>query len=624
MSDKIEYALAWSARGFRVFPVIAGDKRPAIKDYATYATTDAAQITKWWVKNPEYNVGVHCRDLCVIDVDVKGGKPGLANFFDLDIESDTLAVKTPSGGWHYYYTATNTDNSAGRLDAGLDTRSHHGYVLAPGSETPEGRYTLENDAPLLALPSQVFDRLVISKERAERVSLVAEDSDTSYAIAKQWLEAHAPLAIEGVSGDHTTYGVACKLRDFGVSELSALDMLLEHWNGRCSPPWDEDALRAKVANAYEYAQNPAGAAAPEVEFAGVEMPPEPPRKKSKWIDAGAPINLNQQWLFYERLPRVGTALLVAPSGAGKTFLTARLASCLAKGEEFFKVKPDEECAALILSGEGVGGMANRLHVLGGEMPVSAMAVSTLGDAASLRDAVADITEKAKELKAKYGKRLGMIVIDTLASVGLLADENSNTDCARAVKALELISTALDCLVVVTHHPPKNGTGARGGSALHAGFDTVFEIFFDEKNPVRYVECTKGRDAPTGKWGSFTLHRHVLGVDHLMREVTTCTVTMGGDDKPAPVGKPPAHVDVFLECFDFARKENKLAKDAPVEWGLLRSAFADRGPQSKDAGTVSNAFKRCVEWATAAGRVWLFTDKDRKMLSDQNKMIGDPE
>jgi len=621
-----EYALAWAARGFRVFPLLAGGKVPAVRDWQRRSTIDPEQIRKWWEKNPFYNVGVYCKGLCVIDVDVKGGKPGAASFFDLDIGSNTLTVRTPSGGWHYYYfSKKNTDNTAGKLGAGLDTRSHNGYVIAPGSVTEQGEYVLENDTALLEIPEEIVSRLYETKEKVEQpLVVIEEDTEAAYAIAKHWLIYSAPLSLEGDGGDHTAYGVACKLRDYGLSATAALDMLLDFWNDRCAPPWSLEELQAKVTNAYQYAQNPAGSASPAIEFAGVEMPPEPPRKRSKWIDAGDPINLNQQWLFYERLPRVGTALLVAPSGAGKTFLTARLAACLAKGEEFFGVKPDEECAAIILSGEGVGGMPNRLRVLGGKIPVSAVSVSTLGDSTALREAIEDIVAKAKDLKEKYGKRLGMIVIDTLASVGLLADENSNTDCAKAVKALEQISARLDCLVVVTHHPPKNGTGARGGSALHAGFDTVFEIFHTDANPVRYVECTKGRDAPTGKWGSFTLQRHVLGLDDKSREVSTCTISMGTDAKPAPVGKTPKYSEVFAESFDFARKNNKLAKDAPVEWGMLRTAFAERAMSGSEPSAISHAFKRCVEWAVASGSAWVFTDQDRKMISDQRSTIGEVE
>ena len=45
---------------------------------------------------------------------------------------DTLAVATPSGGFHLYFKGT-VQSSAGRIAPGIDVRSSGGYVLVPGS-----------------------------------------------------------------------------------------------------------------------------------------------------------------------------------------------------------------------------------------------------------------------------------------------------------------------------------------------------------------------------------------------------------------------------------------------------------------------------------------------------------
>lgn len=58
-----------------------------------------------------------------------------------------------------------------------------------------------------------------------------------------------PPAIQGQNGDVATFKVCCRLvRGFSLTEEQALDAL-GAWNSRCSPPWQEHELRAKLASA---------------------------------------------------------------------------------------------------------------------------------------------------------------------------------------------------------------------------------------------------------------------------------------------------------------------------------------------------------------------------------------
>src|SRR5262249_35343459 len=77
------------------------------------------------------------------------------------------------------------------------------------------------------------------------------DRPSALARAEKYLAA-VPPAIEGNNGDHHTYITCCKLvRDFGLTETEALD-LLQDWNNRCQPPWTERELREKIRNAQRY------------------------------------------------------------------------------------------------------------------------------------------------------------------------------------------------------------------------------------------------------------------------------------------------------------------------------------------------------------------------------------
>ncbi|PIS10377.1 MAG: hypothetical protein COT73_09685 [Bdellovibrio sp. CG10_big_fil_rev_8_21_14_0_10_47_8] len=64
-------------------------------------------------------------------------------------------------------------------------------------------------------------------------------------------------AVEGNAGDLLTYQLCCRVvRDFGLSKNEALELLLEHWNPRCQPPWEVDALNEKLENALAYGNGP--------------------------------------------------------------------------------------------------------------------------------------------------------------------------------------------------------------------------------------------------------------------------------------------------------------------------------------------------------------------------------
>jgi len=76
--------------------------------------------------------------------------------------------------------------------------------------------------------------------------------------AKRWLDKRAP-AISGAGGDrHTFTTAAAMVKDFNLADGEALDAL-RAWNARCVPPWSDDELRAKIANANAYATGATGA-----------------------------------------------------------------------------------------------------------------------------------------------------------------------------------------------------------------------------------------------------------------------------------------------------------------------------------------------------------------------------
>ena len=232
-------ALAWSRRGFRVFPIEFGTKKPRIERYLLEATCDAAQIVVWWSKWPDANIGVALgQGVFVLDVDVKEGKPGLLSLAALGVKLDcTLCVRTPSGGYHLYFRSTE-DYSNKAVKPGLDCKSAGGQVLAPPSYFNGGFYEVLHDVPLSPAPAALTACLTAAGDARPARQLVALDEPENVAAATLWLRYTAEPAVQGYNGNDRLYKTTAELvRDRAISPDLARQLLLEHWNPRCSPPW---------------------------------------------------------------------------------------------------------------------------------------------------------------------------------------------------------------------------------------------------------------------------------------------------------------------------------------------------------------------------------------------------
>jgi hypothetical protein len=119
-------------------------------------------------------------NLIVLDVDVSKKKDevkadGITEF-DKYIEQYgeplTYKVKTPSGGFHYYFKFENSDiaakqiikdslpNASGYRNAGLDIRTNGGLIIMAGSTIYNvGHYEVIRDVPLIEMPLTLLEWL---------------------------------------------------------------------------------------------------------------------------------------------------------------------------------------------------------------------------------------------------------------------------------------------------------------------------------------------------------------------------------------------------------------------------------------------------------------------------------
>lgn len=191
-----EVALRAARAGYHVFPLQIDGKKPIFHAKRTCkrsgpcsgpeghlgweqrATTDPEQIRRWWSTKP-YNVGIACgpSKLLVIDLDeghgatapeeFEGARNGrdvlqmLARRAGEPVPDQTLTVSTPSGGGHLYFRNDSALRNSSQTGLGwkIDTRGEGGYIVAPGSVRPEGRYQFERSGPPAELPAWIGDML---------------------------------------------------------------------------------------------------------------------------------------------------------------------------------------------------------------------------------------------------------------------------------------------------------------------------------------------------------------------------------------------------------------------------------------------------------------------------------
>jgi Bifunctional DNA primase/polymerase, N-terminal len=105
------------------------------------ATTDPEHVARWWTRWPQANIGARIpRCLLVLDIDPR--HDGQARLAELEATHGPLPPTRVSisgrgdGGRHYWFLHPDMALSAARLGAGLDLKTHTGYVLLPPSRHP--------------------------------------------------------------------------------------------------------------------------------------------------------------------------------------------------------------------------------------------------------------------------------------------------------------------------------------------------------------------------------------------------------------------------------------------------------------------------------------------------------
>jgi hypothetical protein len=533
----LDHALSLARRGLPVFPLVENGKIPAIGGWQQRATTDEAKIRKMWtevdpvlettrVKN--YNIGVYTGDLLVGDVDVKQGKKGRETFDELDVFHGfprTFKVRTASGGVHVYYEPKEPAASGvNNVGPGFDTRGVGGYVVGPGSVVDGAVYEIIDEAPIAKAPEWLEERVgkPAPKTTAKQVVQIL-DVPARIEKAKALLET-APPAVSGNGGNTTTFKTAARVKDLGISELTALDLMAEIYNPRCSPEWSWEELANIVTNAYKHGKRPIGASTPEAEFEATAEPEDPlaPKKQERpklfvrdWDEIKP--RLADTYLIQRLLGESAMSVVYGESNVGKTFFAMAVAYAVAAGLQFAGRKTQRGAVLYVAAEAGVSA-ENRVaalqhHFKGPRVPFGLVPcpVDLLRPGGDTKPLI----ELVRQYEAKHG-RVRLVVIDTLSRAIAGGNENSPDDMGALVKHLDMLRVTTQAHVMVVHHSGKDtAKGARGHSLLRAATDTEIEI------QSGIAKITKQRDMEMGASIGFDLKVVDLGTSSEGEKVTSC-------------------------------------------------------------------------------------------------------
>lgn len=278
-STTADAAERFADAGIPVFPCVPGEKRPLTRHGFHDATTNPAQIARWWRDWPDANIGMPTGSISgweVVDVDMHGPVRGFGSFELARREGlvDRWAglARTPSGGIHAYYPADPVQRQPSWqvASAGIDFRGEGGYVLVPPSRVRvEGTlvsYELIGAGHGRAVPVDAAGLRQFLDPRPAPAEAVRFAADTSPSIDVERIASWVAARGEG-ERNRGLFWAACRFAEHGVAFTAARDYLGAA-AARAGLP------SAEVAATVRSAYRSAAGASPAAQH---EQPPPAPR-----------------------------------------------------------------------------------------------------------------------------------------------------------------------------------------------------------------------------------------------------------------------------------------------------------------------------------------------------------
>lgn len=414
-------------------------------------------------------------------------------------DARTYTVGTPRGA-HFYFTppaGVAVRNSVGALAPGVDIRGEGGFVVGPGSpHRSGGTYELLDDADPAPTPAWLVEWLrsrpaapaaqdypgdVSGDERARRRELFVEHCKT------------APPSIAGAGGDLALFRVVQRgAYDLQLPTADVLEVVREHFDPRCEPPWGaelDERVTHKAHSAKTSSTRPRIDIPPPAVAAyfgqGLDMPPptpdlvaaaaRPTRPKRAdgpvWGGWDEPVE-PPTYLVHGHIPIETVGMFVALGSSLKTWAALDIALAVATGRPWLGKFGVRQGRALIVDYES-GDYELRRRA---QRVLKAGASPDLGVWAS-PDVYVDDPALWSRLEA--AGPLSLVVIDSLAAGSPASDENEKI-AALPLAFAAAFTNRTGASVLFIHHAKKTEGGddrniGRGSGAIYAACDWAYKF-----------------------------------------------------------------------------------------------------------------------------------------------------
>jgi len=454
---------------FNVFPLYPGKKSPAFAGWQRWAVeADIHAIEQYAIDHPNTNWGIYTQDMVVIDLDVKSGPNGVKEFQALCAQHKetppTLVVRTPSGGFHLYFSGADVPGSASTLGPGIDVRSRGNLVVAPGSVFGDKVYELVQDLPPAKIPDWLLN--LIKSSRSAR-----------------------PLAETLVgpiySGQRNVslFQAAAYFRKKGISKKAASVAIHIENEARCIPPLSRYEVDKLIESAYRYDPKDGEAIAALAEEI-VDSKKTTLLPASELLSSPAKA---REWLIKDLVLRRIMTVLVSPGGSGKSSFSLLAALALVTGRPLlgrdrFQV-PTPLPVWLYSTEDPLDELHRRLEAYCNKFDIPPSELKHLYLTSGVKQPLTLVqatregfmvnTEAVEVLIQNIRKNnISLLIIDPFIRAHQV-DENSNTGIDQVMKVLIEIMEQTNVGIFLIHHTKKTAMNytpgdpdnARGASAL---------------------------------------------------------------------------------------------------------------------------------------------------------------
>lgn len=489
VSEKLQAAIELAELGYFVCPAIPNDKPPAISRWPELATTDSNQLEEWWAENPDYNVGIHCADIVVIDIDTINGERNeyLDRFSEEDFNQTPMA-NSPRGGVHLFYRRppeAKWRNSANILASGVDVRTNQGFLVCFPSTTKDGQYRWQNELPQrekLTLPPEW---LMKELDEASRPSEVDWQGGGRIPESKR----NATLTKHGGF-----------LRRFGYNGREIFHLLAALNRDRCDPPVDREEVARIAESVSRYVPDPK-AVAELNELGNIE---ETIASQEHLSVADVLALPDQKYLLADFIPADSCGMLYGASGDGKSFVALDIALFLATGLDWHGYHVGKPRRVAYVAAESTLSFKPRIEAWlsrNRAIPHDVLEENfrLVRGGPRVKDQPSMIAFSQAHREA-FPNGSDLIVLDTMsAGPGAGVEENSAAEVSDMIAQLQrLAKTHGSPTILLVHHAGKSDKKSeRGSSALRANLDFSLHVKAEAKSPEGFdltLKVAKSKDS----------------------------------------------------------------------------------------------------------------------------------